>query len=126
MVRFVQSSTATQVTTVLPTGKRLPDGGVQVTDTVVSMLSVAVGVENVTTTVESVPQANADTGSGHWMTGDVVSRARVTVKLQTADSRHELSARQSTVVEPSMNVLPEGGLHVTSMLVQLPVVVGVG
>lgn len=61
------------------------------------------------------------------MIGGVVSCATVTVKLQVADSRQELVARQVTVVVPRMKVLPEGGLHVTVALVgQLPVVVGGG
>ena len=43
-VRLVQSSVAVQVTVVLPTGNKLPDGGEQVTATLASALSVAVGV----------------------------------------------------------------------------------
>jgi hypothetical protein len=58
---------------------------------------------------------------GHWMTGGVVSRATVTVKVQTADSR------QVTVVVPRMNNAPEGGEQVTTALVGQPaVVVGAG
>ena len=61
------------------------------------------------------------------MTGGVVSCANVTVKLHDADSRQELVARQFTVVVPRMNMLPDGGLHVTTAEVgQLPVVVGGG
>ena len=44
VVRLVQSSVAVQVTVVLPRGNRLPDGGEQVTATLKSALSVAVGV----------------------------------------------------------------------------------
>ena len=43
VLRLVQSSVAVQTTTVVPDGKRLPDGGTQETATFVSALSVAVG-----------------------------------------------------------------------------------
>ena len=43
VVRLVQSSVAVQVTVLVPGGKKLPDGGEQVTVTFGSALSVAVG-----------------------------------------------------------------------------------
>jgi hypothetical protein len=61
------------------------------------------------------------------MTGGVVSRATVTVKVQVTDSRQEFVARQVTRVVPRMNKAPEGGVQVTMAFVgQLPVVVGGG
>jgi hypothetical protein len=44
VVRLVQSSVAVQVTVVVPGGKRLPAGGKHVTVTLLSALSVAIGV----------------------------------------------------------------------------------
>ena len=44
VVRFVQSSVAVQVTVVVPTGNKLPDAGEQLTATLGSALSVAVGI----------------------------------------------------------------------------------
>ncbi len=56
-----------------------------------------------------------------------MSRATVTVKVQTADSRQELVARHVTVVVPSMNNAPEGGVQVTTAFVgQAEDVVGAG
>jgi hypothetical protein len=61
------------------------------------------------------------------MTGGIVSRATVTVKLQTADSLHEFVARQVTVVVPRMNTAPDGGVQVTMAFVgQAAVVAGAG
>lgn len=61
------------------------------------------------------------------MTGGIVSRATVTVKLQTADSRQEFVARQVTVVVPRMNTAPEGGAQVPRAFVgQEDEVVGAG
>ena len=56
VLRFVQSSVAVQVTVVVPTGNELPDAGVQVTVTLGSRLSVAVGGVKVTGTVAAEPQ----------------------------------------------------------------------
>jgi hypothetical protein len=44
VLRLVQSSVAVQVTIVVPTGNKLPDAGIQATETLGSALSVAVGV----------------------------------------------------------------------------------
>src|SRR5688572_20451675 len=127
VARLVQSSVAVQLTVVVPTGKRLPDGGEQVTATFVSALSEAGGVGKVTGTLEAVPQMGTVKLAGHTMTGGAVSRATVRVKLQTADSRQEFVARQFTVVVPRVKVLPDGGVQVTVAFVgQLPVVVGAG
>ena len=61
------------------------------------------------------------------MTGGMVSRTTVMLKLHVADWRQELVARQLTMVAPKMKVLPDGGVQVTRALVgQLPVAVGRG
>jgi hypothetical protein len=61
------------------------------------------------------------------MAGGTVSRATVTVKVQTADSRQEFVARQVTVVVPKGNNAPDGGEQVTTAFVGQPaVVVGAG
>ena len=65
VLRFVQSSVAVQVTVVLPTGNGLPDGGEQTNETLVSALSVAVGGEYETGTVEAVPQIGTVNPGGH-------------------------------------------------------------
>ena len=127
-VRLAQSSVAVQVTVVVPSEKNVPDAGEQVTATFVSALSEAVGGGHDTAAVVAdAPQSQTIRLVGHWMTGGVVSRATVTVKVQTADSRQELVARQVTVVVPRMKLAPDGGEQVTTALVgQLPVVVGAG
>jgi len=127
-VRLVQSSVAVHVTVVVPSGNSDPDGGEQVTATFVSALSVAVGGGHDTATVVAVaPQSQAMRFVGHSITGGMVSRATVTVNVQTADSRQEFVARQVTGVVPRMNTAPDGGVQVTTAFVgQLPVVVGAG
>jgi hypothetical protein len=114
VVRFVQSSVAVQVTVVVPGGKRLPDGGAHVTPTLGSALSVAVGGGQETAASGGTRvQSQTMRLVGHWMAGGTVSRATVTVNVQTADSRHEFVARQVTGVVPRVNTAPDGGLHVT-------------
>jgi hypothetical protein len=113
-VLLLQSSVAVQVTVVVPGGKRLPDGGEQVTVTFVSALSVAVGGGQKTrASGGTAVQSQAMRFVGHWMTGGVVSRATVTLNVHTADSRQEFVARQVTGVVPRANTAPDGGLHVT-------------
>ena len=127
VVRFVQLSVAVQVTVLVPSGNGLPDAGEHVTATLVFALSVAVGGGHDTGVVDATPQSQMMRLVGHSRTGGVVSRATVTVKLHTVDSRQEFVAWQVTVVVPGINVAPDGGLHVTTALVwQLPVVVGAG
>lgn len=115
VVRLVQLSVAVQVTVVVPNWNTLPEAGEQTTDTLVSALSVATGGGHDTTALEAaVPQSQTMRLVGHGMTGGVVSRATVTMKVHTADSLHALVARQVTVVEPSGNSAPEGGEHMTT------------
>lgn len=127
VARLVQLSVAVQTTAVVPTGNELPDGGVQVTRTLVSALSVAAGNGKVTGTVDAVPHSTTVRLVGHVSTGGRVSCATVTVKVQVAVSRQALVARQVTTVEPRMKVDPEGGVQTTvGVPVQLSVVVGSG
>ena len=105
----------------------VPEGGEQVTSTLILELSTAVGVGKRTTAVATVPQTHTCVLPEHWMTGGVVSRVTVTVNVHTADSRQELVARQVTGVVPKLNELPEAGVQVMDAVVGQPlVVVGVG
>jgi hypothetical protein len=66
VVRLVQLSVAVQVTVVVPSGKVLPDGGKQVTATLVSALSVADGKGHDTTAVVvAVPHSQTIRFVGH-------------------------------------------------------------
>ncbi len=66
VVRLVQLSVAVQVTVEVPRGNALPDGGEQVTATLVSALSVADGRGHDTTVVVvAVPQSQAIRFVGH-------------------------------------------------------------
>jgi hypothetical protein len=119
---------AVQVTVVMPGGNRLPDGGEQVTATLGSALSVAIGGgQDTRASGTAVPHSQAMRLVGHSMTGGMVSRATVTVNVQTADSRQEFVARQVTGVVPRMKTAPDGGEQVTTAFVAQPaVVVGAG
>src|SRR6266545_1697048 len=81
VLRLVQSSVAVQLTTVRPTGNRLPDGGTQATDGFGSVSSSAFGVGNVTTT-PFVEQVQTRRLVGHWMEGGVLSAFTVTRNWQ--------------------------------------------
>lgn len=64
---------------------------------------------------------------GHWITGEMVSCATVTVKLHTADSRQPFVARQVTMVVPKVKSAPDGGVQVTvGTPAQVSVVAGGG
>lgn len=124
VVRLVQLSAAMQVTVLVPRGNTLPEAGEQTTNTLVSALSVATGGGHETTALDAaVPHNQTMRFDGHWITGGIVSRATVTVKVQTADSRQELVARQVTVVVPTGNSAPDGGKQVTTAFVGQPAVV---
>jgi len=109
---FVQLSVAVQVTTVLPTENKLPDGGAQLTGTFPPELSDAVGAGHETAT-RFVPQVRSSLFVGHSIDGGVVSRATVTVKMQVSRSPQSLVAAQLTVDVPTVNKLPEGGTQDT-------------
>ena len=64
---------------------------------------------------------------GHWMTGGVVSRATVTVKVQVVRLVQSSVAVQVTVVVPSEKNVPDAGEQVTATFVSaLSVAVGGG
>lgn len=66
VLRLVQLSVAVQVTVVVPRGNVLPDGGEQVTATLVSALSVAVGGGHDTVVVVAVdPHSHTIRFVGH-------------------------------------------------------------
>lgn len=113
------ASVAVQVTVVVPTGKHVPDGGVQVAVTP-GQLSEAVGGGKVTTT-QVCPGAGVTAVmlGGHVMLGGCVSLT-VMVKGQLAPP----VSVQVTVVVPTGKNEPEGGEHVT--VPQVPLVVGGG
>jgi hypothetical protein len=101
-----------QVTVVVPTGKNEPDAGEQVT---VPQPADAVGA-NVTT-------------APHWFgsldrvmfAGQVITQGTtVTVKLQLAEFPAQSQASQFTVVVPTGNVEPDGGVQVVTPGVHLP------
>src|SRR5262245_8204564 len=114
-----QSSTARQITSVVPSGKKLPDGGLQLIVGVGSLSSVA-------TTVKStrVPATSFETHTtmfeGQMMTGGVVSRFTVTVNVQRSRLPQSSLTSQITVVVPIGNVLPGGGMQVTCGVGSLP------
>ena len=107
---FSLESVAMHVTDVVPTGKELPEAGVQAT-VVLVQLSVAVGAKF--TTAEHAPRSLVVMMSaGHAMAGGVESII-VTVKEQVAELVHSLVALHVTVVVPSGNVDPDAGSQTT-------------
>src|SRR4030095_9138111 len=115
---FPEASVAVQVTVVTPTGKQLPDGGLQTTTTP-GQLSLA-GVVELTTTHGSVATAvTAVTFGGQVMVGGWVSLT-VTVKVHIGPA----VVVQVTVVVPTGKNEPDAGLQLT--VPQSPVVVGAG
>ena len=66
VVRLVQLSVAVQTTVEVPRGNALPEGGEQVTATLVSALSVAMGGgQDTTVVVATVPHSQAIRFVGH-------------------------------------------------------------
>jgi hypothetical protein len=112
---LVQSSVAVQVTVVVPTGNTLPDAGEQVTVTLASALSVAIG-RGYEATAPLAEQAVMLRLPGQVMAGGVTSRATVTVNVQVVRLVQSSVAVQVTVVVPGGNSEPEGGEHVTATL----------
>src|SRR5436190_17404511 len=112
------ASVATQVTTVWPTTKRVPDGGTQST-VVPGQLSFA-GAAKVTTASHRPAWLFVTMFAGQVMVG--ISRScTVTVKLQRLVLPLVSVATQFTVVTPFANVVPEDGAHVTVAPLQLSV-----
>jgi hypothetical protein len=104
-------SVAVHVTFVVPTGKVLPEAGLQVGVIAPSALSVALA-ENVTV-APPVDSVSTEKSLGTFTTGAVVS-VSVTVTVKEAEPVFPCAsvALQVTVVVPTGNVLPEAGLHV--------------
>ncbi len=101
-------SVAEQVTVVVPSGKVLPDAGVQTGVIEPSTVSVAVAVNVTTAPAELV--ASATMFAGTVTTGSVVSRT-VTVKVADPVLPAVSVAEQVTVVVPSGKVLPDAGVQ---------------
>ena len=101
-------SVAMQVTMVVPTGKKLPDGGVQTT---VSPVQLSVTEAAYTTTAPQLPVSlSCVMSAGQLATGGSVS-STVTSKVQVVVVPAASVAVHVTVVTPTGNTLPEGGKH---------------
>jgi hypothetical protein len=120
---FPLASVAVHVTVVVPIGKAVPEGGEQVT-VVAEQLSFAVGVGYVTTTQHCPISASAATFAGHAIVGSSMS-STVTVKAQVDALPFASVAVHVTVVVPTGNGAPDGGLHATVAPGQLSLTDGV-
>jgi hypothetical protein len=128
MSLFSQRSTATQVTTCSPHGRKVPEGGVQVTATE-PLLSLTVGAGYVTMAPQppaAVLQARTVLFVGHSILGGSVSRRTVTVNEQESVLRQSSITRQVTVCSPNPKVEPDGGVQVTCFPAQPPMTTGGG
>jgi hypothetical protein len=102
-----------QVTVVVPTGNVEPDAGLQDTGTVPSTMSVALA-ENETAAPPAPVACTPLMFGGTLTTGGVVSTTVTTKDVDTVPTVGSGSvASQFTVVGPSGNVEPEGGVQVT-------------
>ena len=77
--------------------------------------------------VDALLQANIEHGYARFtgLVGKVVSRARVTRKLQVSRSPQRLVAVQVTGVVPTLKVVPLPGLHAVVAPAQLSVAAGI-
>jgi hypothetical protein len=108
---FPWESVAVQVTFVVPSGKVLPEAGLQLTGTGPSTLSFALAEK--VTVVPPVDSVSTEKSSGTVTTGAVVSLiVTVTVKEAEPVFPCESVALHMTVVVPTGNLLPDEGLHV--------------
>src|SRR4051794_9426586 len=107
-----RESLEVQLTAVSPTGNNAPVAGEQVTATVPSTRSKAVGVAYVTGAPAGLVAVTVMSAGTPASVGGVVS---VTVTVNEADAVLPLEsvAVHVTVVAPSANVEPEGGRHET-------------
>src|SRR5438876_85885 len=103
-------SLAEQVTVVAPSGKLLPETGVQVTGTDPAQTSSALAVK--LTVASPPPVHSAEMGAGTVTTGAAVSLT-VTVKEALPVFPLPSLAEQVTVVVPSAKLLPDVGLQLT-------------
>jgi hypothetical protein len=115
------SSVAVQVTVLVPTSNRDPDGGSHITEAT-AQLSVVPGVlKSTLATPEPTGVSAVVMSDGHDITGGVSSPpVTVTVKLHGLPS----SPPQVTVVMPLGKVEPDGGEQ--TIVPQLPVLEGAG
>jgi hypothetical protein len=114
------ASVATQVTTLAPTGKRVPEAGEQ-TSVGAPQLSETTG-ENETSASHRPAALLVKTFAGHVITGG--SRSWTMTRKAHAEVFPLASAAvQFTVFVPLAKVLPDGGAHVTGTASQLSVAV---
>jgi hypothetical protein len=116
------------VTTVTPQGKKLPEGGMQETETK-PLLSVARGGGYTTT----APQPPAAFGQvvctmllGHCITGGSRSGRTVTVKVHVARFVQASVTVQVTTVVPGGKAEPGGGAQTTVAGAHPPLTMGAG
>src|SRR5881628_2722490 len=111
-----ESSRASQVTLVKPTGKAVPEGGTQPTATELSQISLAAGEPNSTIALPpSWGNSAAIMFVGQVICGGVVSCTR-TVNAQALVLPLASVATQRTVVSPSGNSAPDGGTQTGATL----------
>jgi hypothetical protein len=120
---FPDGSVAVQVTVVVPTGKKEPEAGEQLT--VTGQLSVTVGSGNVTKAPHSPGSLEMVISTGQVITGGSVSFT-VTVKEHVAVLPAASVAVQVTVVFPTGKKVPDAGVQVAVAPGQLSVTVGSG
>lgn len=102
-------STAVQVTCVVPSGKKEPDEGTQLTEAM-AQLSKAIGVGKVTVAPFSPALLGTEMSAGQIIMGGSAS-SMVTLKVQAALLPLGSKARQVTVVVPTGKKLPGAGLQ---------------
>ena len=110
LLRLPAVSVAVQSTVVVPSGKVLPEAGVQLGVTLASTLSVAVALKLATAPLASIAAIVILLGTSN--TGAVLS-CTVTVKPVFAPLPATSVAVQATVVVPSANRLPDTGAQFT-------------
>src|SRR5437016_1928466 len=103
-------SQAVQCTQVVPSEKRVPEGGEQISQGEESAKSVAAVVKN--TVAPNVPVASATIFVGDWIVGAVVSTT-VTVKVHVLEAPSPSLAWQVTAVIPRGSMLPEAWVLVS-------------
>jgi hypothetical protein len=108
---FPLASVAVQVTCVVPSGKMLPEAGLQTTVGDASQLSLTDSVGNVTDAPLGLVQSTV-TSSGQVIDGAVTS-CTVTLNVHWALFPLASVAVQVTCVVPSGKILPEAGLQTT-------------
>lgn len=123
---LLEVSVAVQVTVVVPTGKALPEAGVQTVTTSVGQLSTTDGAAKLTLAATSPGAcATAITFGGQVIVG-VCWSTTVTANLQEPEIPALSVAEQMTVVVPLGKLEPEGGLQTGTILPgQLSVAPGV-